>query len=264
MRLSLVSLLALSGLLACQESRPPADAPGRRPAYHVVKYLRRSQTCASPDSLCATARIVYPVFDRDVPTALNDSIRYDVSAGYLTGPDAPVTPTPEALGREFTENFDAFVASQRGEPFYASVWELDVRATMLRQTAGYLGLGIETYSYEGGAHPNTFTRYVNYDLRTGRRLRLSDLFRPGTEADLRARAEARFRQQEGLGPDAPLTDYFFANNRFALNDNVTLTPTGLQFFYNPYEIKPYAAGPTKLEVPWSEVRALLRPGAPVP
>jgi hypothetical protein len=34
-----------------------------------------------------------------------------------------------------------------------------------------------------------------------------------------------------------------------LNDNFALTATGIVFYYNPYEIAAYAAGPTLLELP---------------
>jgi hypothetical protein len=255
-------------LVSCQEKKEgttdssPKIPSIRRGPYHVVKYQRRSAVCVSPDSLCATAQLVYPVFHAPFPSALNDSIRADVSAySGVADPEVPIPLDPASLAREFTGNFDAFVRSQKGQPIFGSVWSLDVRTEVLRRTPAYLGLQIESYTYEGGAHPNSFVRFANYDPRTGRRLRLSDWLQPGTEARLNALAEKIFRKQEGLRADDQLEGYFFENNRFRLNDNFTLTSDGLRFVYNPYEIKPYVAGRTTLDVPWSVLRPLLRPGS---
>jgi hypothetical protein len=38
-----------------------------------------------------------------------------------------------------------------------------------------------------------------------------------------------------------------------------LTPVGIRFLYNQYEIKPYAAGQTDLVVPYTQIKQLLKP-----
>lgn len=253
-------------LVSCQEKKTDtAQLPSaRRGPYHIVKYQRHSQTCLSPDSLCATAKLIYPVYHDPARAALNDSIRADVAAySGVANPELPRPTDPQVLAREFTGNFDAFVRSQQGQPFYGNVWALDVTAKPLRQTPTYFALQIDAYAYEGGAHGNYSTYFVNYDPRTAQRIRLTDLIRADAGEALRALAEELFRKQEGLQPNQKLDgDYFFENGRFRLNDNFTLTDAGLRFLYNPYEIKPYAAGQTTLDLPWAALRPLLKPGAP--
>lgn len=52
--------------------------------------------------------------------------------------------------------------------------------------------------------------------------------------------------------------YLFEKGRFVLNDNFTLTQTGIKFLYNVYEIKPYVAGITELEIPYSDLKDILK------
>ena len=43
-----------------------------------------------------------------------------------------------------------------------------------------------------------------------------------------------------------------------VNDNFTLTPKGLKFLYNVYEIKAYAFGVTELEIPYEDLKEILK------
>jgi hypothetical protein len=77
-------------------------------------------------------------------------------------------------------------------------------------------------------------------------------------------ADSIFRKQENLTPTASLkNDYFFKGDQFSLNKNFLITPLGLKFLYNQYEIKPYAAGQTVLDIPYAQIKTLLQPGTVV-
>ena len=39
---------------------------------------------------------------------------------------------------------------------------------------------VGTY-YQGAAHPNSYSEVINYDLKNGKQLKLSDLFKPGAK-----------------------------------------------------------------------------------
>jgi hypothetical protein len=45
--------------------------------------------------------------------------------------------------------------------------------------------------------------------------------------------------------------------------NFSVTPIGIKFLYNQYEIKPYAAGITELFIPYAQIKSLLRPNSVV-
>lgn len=139
-------------------------------------------------------------------------------------------------------------------------------------------LSIEWFRHEfaaGAAHPVGYYRYLTFDLRTGRPLALKELLRPDFELPLRRLLSEHLRTDpiyadfyqgeiEGdstqtrwpLGPDgrplAPLP-----------RPGYYLTPTGLAFQYDMYEIAPYVMGPQLVGLSYQELKPLVRPGSPL-
>lgn len=116
--------------------------------------------------------------------------------------------------------------------------------------------------YTGGAHPNSSAGHVTFDLKTGEELTLDDLLKPGWRDPLTGMAEAQLRAQyelkegDALNDKGPLFD-----NVFELNDNWFLSPEGLGFSFDPYEIGPYAAGFIEPVIPYSKLKEWVKPGS---
>jgi len=116
--------------------------------------------------------------------------------------------------------------------------------------------------YTGGAHPNSSAGHATFDLKTGEELTLDDLLNPGWRDALTDLAETRLREQyelkegDALNDEGPLFD-----NVFELNDNWFLSPEGLGFSFDPYEIGPYAAGFIEPIIPYSKLKAWVKPGS---
>jgi hypothetical protein len=131
---------------------------------------------------------------------------------------------------------------------------------VIRQDSALLALEYGGYSYQGGAHGGSFTGFVNWDVKTDKQVTLDDILVSGYQAQLTKIAEKIFRKDEKLTDTSSLAnDYFFKDNKFALNENYSITPAGIRFVYNQYEIKPYAAGQTELVLPYSQIKTLMRP-----
>ena len=102
----------------------------------------------------------------------------------------------------------------------------------------------DRYEYTGGAHGSTLRFSDTWNLKTGRRLALEDLFMPGenyrmllTEQILR-QAEANLEQNPGIYFD----DYPSLIVKFFAPENFYLTPDGLSIYYQQYDIAPYSTG----------------------
>ena len=52
--------------------------------------------------------------------------------------------------------------------------------------------------------------------------------------------------------------YFFLNDKFVLPERFYINDLGLVFLYNPYEIKPYSEGTTKLIIPFSALKGIAK------
>jgi hypothetical protein len=201
----------------------------------------------------AMAVIEFPVFkDSLLNKMLVDKVAFTSSNGEVKTADSY-----KQTATAFMNRFDAY--EQENDDHHQS-WFSDTRLKVLLQRAGYIALRLDNVDYVGGAHANPISLFLNYDLQTHQPIALDSLLQPGAVQKLNTIAEQIFRKNEGLTPTSSLSEaYFFENNTFKLNDNFTITNTGLQFMYNPYEIKPYAAGKTILTIPFAQIKDLIRP-----
>lgn len=111
-------------------------------------------------------------------------------------------------------------------------------------------------SYTGGAHPNHWTSTLNLDLSNRRLVNLSDLFRPGNDylriisresiASL-TKQLGEFSDNEWIGKGAGPEGKNFKS--------WAITSAGLKFFFDPYDVGPYAAGGFETLVPFSKFAA---------
>jgi hypothetical protein len=126
--------------------------------------------------------------------------------------------------------------------------------------AHLLSVEINEEDFKGGAHSNTHRDYLNLAPSTGESVALTSLLVPDGLSKLTVLAEQRFRAGKQIEVGRSLSDsgYSFQDDKFALSRTWGVTATGLVIYYNDYDIAPHAAGSTTIELPWSEIRLLIR------
>jgi len=152
----------------------------------------------------------------------------------------------------------------QGPPGTAPYWEGRV-VKVLYASPRVFSLEFDDGSFTGGAHPNFFSAYQNFDVLTGAKIRLADILVQEYQVPLTLIAEQKFRKAKGLSADASLRQagYSFDNDRFRLAGNFAIGPEGLTFLYNLYEIASYAQGITVFLIGYGEINTLIRPDGPV-
>lgn len=219
--------------------------------YDSVKVYSKYPVPAENGKDTSKAVISYPVFADE---KINQFIEQKVMAS--AGEGEHYTAYNE-FTNAFIKNFDDFSKENKA---YAQTWFMDGKVEVKEQQPQYLSFLYTYVNYEGGAHPNSVFTYLNYNPVSHQEIVLDSLIIPGTMPKLTAIAEQIFRKQEKIGPNESLKDnYFFENDKFALNQNFSITKKGLKFLYNPYEIKAYAFGVTELLIPFSELKEIARP-----
>lgn len=245
-------------LNACQwglpHNTPPAITTDTL-AFVYQNIKQRANDCGTkPDSACSVAAIRYPVFKN--AALLNDAITTRLLHMY-TSMDS-VSDANAGLQKYAADFIHQY---EKGKPTADPVanYTMNSQALVLRQDSGLVTLYLKNEMYAGGAHGGDLYTFINWNTRTSRLLKLDDLFIKGYHDQLTRIADTIFRKNEKLNMNEPLTDYFFKDYIFALNDNYLITPTGIVFLYNEYEIKSYAEGTTKLAIPYSKIKSLLLP-----
>ncbi len=94
---------------------------------------------------------------------------------------------------------------------------------------------------------------------------LDECFNEGYETELNNIAEKIFREQNKIpaGTDLNAAGFWFEDNKFEVSDHFAILNKGLLFYYNAYEIAPYAFGPTELIVPYNEIKKIISADGPI-
>jgi hypothetical protein len=225
--------------------------------HRMEDFTRQYGDCEYPHRDCVSVSLRYPVLQPGSEGGLADSIRSFVRA-HLLAPafDGPRSASPEEVAAQFIREYKSL---RQDMPDYSSAWTLERSVQVVYQTSMLVSLVFAEHVYSGGAHPNSSVSYWSLDA-SGRRILLADILTEGYEDSLDAIAEAEFRKIRGIQPGQSLdaAGYWFEGGRFRLNDNFAITGRGLAFYYNRYEIAPYAMGPTELVLGYDAIARLIR------
>ena len=192
--------------------------------------------------------ISYPYFE---DTALNRAIHPYIM---IDGDDSP-----ELAAESFILGYDEFVEENSTNTINFP-WYKNVISKVWTNSPLVLTLATAVDEYTGGAHGNHYTLISNIDITNKKKIEIKDIIEENKIADFTKIAENRFRKQENLSQSSSLEkDFFFENGIFAINDNFGLTKENLVIYYNEYEIRPYADGPTLLEIPYTDFENILSP-----
>lgn len=129
---------------------------------------------------------------------------------------------------------------------------------------------VNTSIYEhGAAHPNSASETFNFDLKSGKPIKLPDVFKPGAQyirtlsdyciADLKKQARKDNPDEPMLNDDeietgaAPEVENYSSWN---------ITKKGLLITFDAYQVGPYAAGPQMVLVPYSALKDVINPNGP--
>lgn len=143
---------------------------------------------------------------------------------------------------------------------------LQVTYDVMLATDGLMSIVFDVSNYsQGAAHPNKYAFVVNYDLKSGKILKLSDLFKPGSDylnvisqysiSDLKKNAgQAGYDNEwveKGAGPESD-------NYR-----DWNISKKGLVITFDPYQVASYAEGPKHVLMSYSALKDIIRADGPV-
>ncbi|MBP1616805.1 MAG: hypothetical protein H6Q14_632 [Bacteroidetes bacterium] len=122
-----------------------------------------------------------------------------------------------------------------------------------------LSFSTYTENYNGGAHGSHHTGYYNIDLKTGKMISESDIFKPGYKADLKKAIIAQLLLDNKLTkPEELIEKGFFDLGDLKPNNNFLVTKNGITYGFNEYEIAPYYMGLIKVSLSYSDISNILQ------
>lgn len=112
--------------------------------------------------------------------------------------------------------------------------------------------------YTGGAHGIYMTTYLNFDLGLMRPLRLDDIFAGEFQESLTDLIWNQLMADNKAKTRAELEDMGYGSTgEIAPTENFYLNKDGITFYYNVYDITPYAMGPVEVSLPFQMLEHML-------
>lgn len=105
--------------------------------------------------------------------------------------------------------------------------------------------------YYGAAHGFGYSRYFHFNNITGKEMGLEQLFDISDLTLLTSFTLNKLKAEMNHEWDDSLADDFFLTENFLLSDE------GISFFYDAYEIGPYAMGYPEIKITWDEINTCL-------
>jgi hypothetical protein len=256
-RISLFSGLLICGLFlifSCSTKEKPVEAKALLKTESSLFSKRYCEDEAK--GVCAKFEVSYPIFsggDSSLTVALNKSLQEFVVSAVGGNGQLPLALALDSASMQF---FELFKMDVKERPEIAMEYTTEIKDTIPFLNEKVATVQMDGYSYTGGAHPNPFTMLVSYDLAKGAKpLEITDLV-SDTNA-VKSILEKAYKLSKGLKETDPLTEVVYPEiQQIPLSAQVAVVADGVVFFYNAYEIAPYAVGPSAVLVTWDQLGAL--------
>lgn len=147
------------------------------------------------------------------------------------------------------------------DPSQRSSLQAKEETTLLDMRVGSFRIEATSY-FAGAAHPSTSDHTLSFDLGTGRRLTLADIFRPdshylewlSTESSKQLAAMPDYSADMARAGTTPTEEHFAV---------FSLRPTALEIVFGEYQVGPYAIGIKHVSFPYAQLRPLLASPGPL-
>ena len=245
-------LLAILAFAGCKnDKKKTADKPSKEPTAKVyeaptLQETKLSETINNTEEM-STCDIeidveYYEGGNPEVTEAINDVI---LRATF--GDDCADMGFDEA--KEYT--YGRFMADM-SEGIMGEYNEYTLYGSFSDEYENYLNYTVSQYEYFGGVHGMDTLREYVFDKTTGALVTEDDLFVPGYENVLSKRMTDSLRNQ--MGEEFEFIDV----DEVEPNGNFIISPNGITWLFNAYEIASYAMGAIDVTLSWDELQDLLK------
>jgi hypothetical protein len=163
--------------------------------------------------------------------------------------------------------FDNYISSN--EAIYIATmssifnWQSLKFLHILLNDAHILTFYIDHYAFTGGAHGLQTRQFMVINLWTGKEIVLKDIFKINYEAPLDEILSDKIHEMNHIPTSQNLKDSGFFTDSIKPTENFYLTRDGIGFYYNQYDIAPYAYGTIDLFIPLKDLKEVLLTGGPL-
>ncbi|MCW8140826.1 MAG: DUF3298 domain-containing protein [Planctomycetota bacterium] len=236
---TLLGLLALAA--ACPDLLPRAAAREPSPTARVVKDAGKDAALGFEWEITRVevTGLTNPLVQRRVNTSLRAAA--------------------EAAKREMRRDLREWRPEDRPDVDMPSSLWLHMEVGLLDARLLSVSVGQSTY-YAGAAHPNYAVKTLTFDLRTGAKVPVAGLFRPGALPAVAARVHRALRADPDYTYDG---EYVLERVTAEHLRAVRVERDGLRFLFGSYELGPYVVGAPEVKLTFAQLEGLLATDGPL-
>jgi hypothetical protein len=149
------------------------------------------------------------------------------------------------------KHYEDFLKAESEVIGFATNWEIQASADVAYSKNGLMTYELAVYSYTGGAHGNSNISFRNYDIISGKRLGLNDIFNDTIQLQKIMNEQFNSTMSEEIKSEISVDEIPLTNNICFDNDT-------LEFYFNAYEIGPYSMGPVSLKILNKDLSSILK------
>ena len=135
-------------------------------------------------------------------------------------------------------------------------WEDRLSGSFQEKYKNYRNYLVSYYSFRGGAHGIQTLSNIVFDAKSGEQVQEADLFAPGYEAPVAQLL--RLAVQSSMEEEDPELMQLVHLEEVVPNGNFSVGENGMEWFYQPYEVGPYALGIVSASLSWEELKPFLK------
>ncbi|WP_298555846.1 DUF3298 and DUF4163 domain-containing protein [uncultured Algibacter sp.] len=190
-----------------------------------------------------------PQFDAQeiVSNQINSEIQNIVIAALQIGNQDGTTSTSiEESIDSFNNEYKTFKSDF---PESSHQWEAQIDGEVMYQSSELISVAITAFTNTGGAHGNLNITFLNFNSKTGQRIKNNKLFK-----DIEAfKTLTKPFFKEATKGKSLLQDY----KQFKLPANIGYSEDGIVLLYNTFEIAPYSTGIIEFVIPFENTKSNL-------
>lgn len=225
----------------------------------IIKINMKEGSCAQNDtSSCAELNGFFPIYqyanheNSESLKSLNESVyKIFITSFQNFIDDAPIhtQTTIDELKNAFHQKFLKDKAKFNERVNYL----LSSEVKEVYRNENYISFKHFEMSYEGGAHPNSFTRYHTLNPKNGETIDVIDWLKDTVEVKNKILTELKNRANISLNQDIEEGGYFISDKNFFVSNQILFSKDSVHFLYNPYDIAAYSKGAIEVVFPKNEI-----------
>jgi hypothetical protein len=205
------------------------------------------------DQQCADYNVFYLLIsgnDTAVVRAVSQGVHSQAITVLGGNSSVPFEYALDSIGINFIEHF---IQMKREMPEMEMSQSIQVTSNVLLNNSNVVTVREDFFISTGGAHPNTVTAVMSFDLKNkGRQLSAGDMLKDSSA--VLPMLEKAFKKSKGLAENTDISLLLLTEDKkLPLPANIGIVPEGVLFVYTDYEVASHAVGPTEILLTWKQL-----------